>query len=598
MSRAKDLLAGTGYWLGWKAICHLPESFVRWAFTTVTDIGWRRQGHGVQVLEGNLLRVLGPGVTGKELRAVSRAGMASYGRYWMEVFRLPAVSKERILRDMQVNEDCDRALNDVASGKGVVFALPHMGNWEVAGAYVIARGLKFATVAERIKPDSVFDMFLAFRESIGMEVLPLTGGPGNVFGVLAQRLRAGNLVCLLCDRDLTENGVEVDFFGEKARMAAGPAALAVQTGAALHAVTLWFTEDGWVASASPAIPVPAEGSRKEKTAAMTQQLASSFEKGIAEHPEDWHMLQRVFLSRPRSGPAPRPGRPGRGTAGGPLMKIGIVCPYTWDVPGGVQQHIRDLAEALIELGHTVSVISPADEDTPLPDYVVSAGRAVPVPYNGSVARLAFGFLSASRVRRWLREGSFDVLHVHEPAAPSLSLLACWIATGPIVATVHTANPKSRAMHAFEPMLRSALEKINGRIAVSEAARTTLVEHLGGDAVLIPNGVATRRYRAAEPLPGWPGDGGAIGFLGRMDETRKGLAVLLKAFETLGTERDRLRLLIAGPGDPEDVLERVPARCVTGLSCSGRSASRTRCACCTRWTCSAPPTRAGRASASC
>ena len=310
MSRAKDLLAGTGYWLGWKAICHLPESFVRWAFTTVTDIGWRRQGHGVQVLEGNLLRVLGPGVTGKELRAVSRAGMASYGRYWMEVFRLPTVSKERILRDMQVNEDADRALNDVASGKGVVFALPHMGNWEVAGAYVIARGLKFATVAERIKPDSVFDMFLAFRESLGMEVLPLTGGPGNVFGVLAQRLRAGNLVCLLCDRDLTENGVEVDFFGEKARMAAGPAALAVQTGAALHAVTLWFTEDGWVANASPAIPVPAEGSRKEKTAAMTQQLASSFEKGIAEHPEDWHMLQRVFLSDLDPARLPGPAGPG------------------------------------------------------------------------------------------------------------------------------------------------------------------------------------------------------------------------------------------------------------------------------------------------
>ena len=239
------------------------------------------------------------------------------------------------------------------------------------------------------------------------------------------------------------------------------------------------------------------------------------------------------------------------------MRIGIVCPYTWDVPGGVQQHIRDLAEALIALGHTVSVISPADEDTPLPDYVVSAGRAVPVPYNGSVARLAFGFLSANRVRRWLKEGSFDVLHVHEPAAPSLSLLACWIASGPIVATVHTANPRSRALHAFEPVLASALEKINGRIAVSEAARTTLVEHLGGDAVLIPNGVATRRYQVAEPLPGWPGDGGAIGFLGRMDETRKGLALLLAAFETLGPQRPGLRLLIAGPGDADEVLDRVP-----------------------------------------
>ena len=240
------------------------------------------------------------------------------------------------------------------------------------------------------------------------------------------------------------------------------------------------------------------------------------------------------------------------------MKIGIVCPYTWDVPGGVQQHIRDLAEALIELGHTVSVISPADEDTPLPDYVVPAGRAVPVPYNGSVARLAFGFLSASRVRRWVKEGNFDVLHVHEPAAPSLSLLACWVASGPIVATMHTANPKSRVMHAAGPALLTALEKINGRIAVSEAARTTLVEHLGGDAVLIPNGVATRRYAVAEPLPGWPGEGGAIGFLGRMDETRKGLGVLLKAFETLGTERPALRLLIAGPGDADEVLERVPA----------------------------------------
>ena len=240
------------------------------------------------------------------------------------------------------------------------------------------------------------------------------------------------------------------------------------------------------------------------------------------------------------------------------MKIGIVCPYTWDVPGGVQQHIRDLAEALIELGHTVSVISPADEDTPLPSYVVSAGRAVPVPYNGSVARLAFGFLSASRVRRWVKEGNFDVLHVHEPAAPSLSLLACWVASGPIVATMHTANPKSRVMHVSGPALLTALEKINGRIAVSEAARTTLVEHLGGDAVLIPNGVATRRYAVAEPLPGWPGEGGAIGFLGRMDETRKGLAVLLKAFEILGPERPGLRLLIAGPGDADEVLERVPA----------------------------------------
>ena len=241
------------------------------------------------------------------------------------------------------------------------------------------------------------------------------------------------------------------------------------------------------------------------------------------------------------------------------MKIGMVCPYSWDVPGGVQQHVRDLAEALIEDGHEVSVISPADDDTPLPPYVVGAGRAVPVPYNGSVARLSFGFVSASRVRRWVKEGGFDLLHVHEPGIPSLSLLACWVASGPIVATVHTAIPRSRVLIVTYPVLRTALEKISGRIAVSEAARTTLVEHIGGDAVVIPNGVATRRYRKAEPLPGWPGTGGSIGFLGRMDEPRKGLAVLLKAFETLGAQRPGLRLLLAGrTGDPEEVLSRVPA----------------------------------------
>ena len=241
------------------------------------------------------------------------------------------------------------------------------------------------------------------------------------------------------------------------------------------------------------------------------------------------------------------------------MRVGIVCPYAWNIPGGVQSHIRDLAEALIEQGHSVSVITTADEGVPLPDYVVAAVKPVAVPYNGSVARVSLGPVSANRVRRWIKDGNFDVLHVHEPTAPSLSMLACWIASGPIVATVHTAMPKSRVLTAAIPVIRSALEKINGRIAVSEAARTMLVEHLGGDAVLIPNGVATRRYALpTEPLPGWPGDGGAIGFLGRMDEPRKGLPVLLEAFAILGAERPGLRLLIAGPGDAAEALEQVPA----------------------------------------
>ncbi|MFB9968170.1 glycosyltransferase family 4 protein [Sinosporangium siamense] len=240
------------------------------------------------------------------------------------------------------------------------------------------------------------------------------------------------------------------------------------------------------------------------------------------------------------------------------MRIGIVCPYTWEVPGGVQAHIRDLAEALARDGHQVWVMAPAAEDADLPPYVTSAGRAVPVPYNGSVARLAFGFLSAARVRRWIKEGAFDVLHVHEPAVPSVGLLACWVARGPIVATFHASYRRSRAMSVAGPMLQSALEKITGRIAVSDAARKTLVEHVGGDAVLIPNGVTVGRYEQAEPLPGWGPGGGVIGFLGRMDEPRKGLPVLLEAFALLAAKRPDVRLLIAGPGDEDEVYEQVPA----------------------------------------
>ena len=214
------------------------------------------------------------------------------------------------------------------------------------------------------------------------------------------------------------------------------------------------------------------------------------------------------------------------------MRVGLVCPYSWDIPGGVQAHVRDLAEALIALGHRVSVLAPADDDTPLPPYVVGAGRAVPVRYNGSVARVQLGPVSAARVRRWLRDGEFDVLHVHEPVAPSLSLLALMLARGPIVATFHTSNTRSRSLSAAQNMLQPFLEKIRGRIAVSAAARQVQVEHLGGDAVEIPNGVAVAHYAAAEPLPGYPRAGGTVGFIGRYDEPRKGMPVLLAALATL------------------------------------------------------------------
>ncbi|RSS60541.1 glycosyltransferase family 4 protein [Streptomyces sp. WAC06614] len=238
------------------------------------------------------------------------------------------------------------------------------------------------------------------------------------------------------------------------------------------------------------------------------------------------------------------------------MKIGIVCPYAWDVPGGVQFHIRDLAEHLIGLGHEVSVLAPADDETPLPPYVVSAGRAVPVPYNGSVARLNFGFLSAARVRRWLHEGTFDVIHIHEPASPSLGLLACWAAQGPIVATFHTSNPRSRAMIAAYPILQPALEKISARIAVSEYARRTLVEHLGGDAVVIPNGVDVDFFARAEPNAAWSGR--TLGFIGRIDEPRKGLPVLMAAFPKIVEACPDVRLLVAGRGDEEEAVASLPA----------------------------------------
>jgi len=239
------------------------------------------------------------------------------------------------------------------------------------------------------------------------------------------------------------------------------------------------------------------------------------------------------------------------------MKVGIVCPYSWDMPGGVKQHVDDLAQALMAQGHDVSVIAPASDDDELPAYVTGAGRAVPVPYNGSVARMSFGFLSAARVRRWVRDGGFEVLHIHEPLVPSLGVLACWAAKGPIVATFHASWVRSRAIAVAEPLLRSALEKLSGRIAVSDAARKSLVEQFGGDTVLIPNGVTVSRYTEAEPLDGWGPDGSTIGFLGRMDEERKGLPILLEAFKLLAADRPGLKLLIAGPGDAKDVYDRVP-----------------------------------------
>ncbi|GAB2679141.1 glycosyltransferase family 4 protein [Thalassiella azotivora] len=238
------------------------------------------------------------------------------------------------------------------------------------------------------------------------------------------------------------------------------------------------------------------------------------------------------------------------------MRVGIVCPYSFDVPGGVQFHVRDLAEHLIAHGHEVSVLAPADDDTPVPGYLEPAGRAVPVPYNGSVARVNFGPVTNARVRRWLTDGDFDVVHIHEPITPSLAILALWNATCPIVATFHTSNLRSRVMQTVYPVVRPSLEKISARIAVSEDARRTLVEHLGGDAVVIPNGVYVDVFAEASAEPRWQGTEQAptVAFLGRIDEPRKGLVVLCRAVPRLLGRWPGLRVLVAGRGDDADARE--------------------------------------------
>lgn len=239
------------------------------------------------------------------------------------------------------------------------------------------------------------------------------------------------------------------------------------------------------------------------------------------------------------------------------MRVGLVSPYAWDVPGGVRSHLADLATALRDHGHEISVLAPVEDPAALPDWVVDGGRPIAVRYNGSVARLSLGVKATRRVQAWIRDGDFDVLHVHEPVAPSLSVLALWVARGPIVATWHSSQDRSRILAAGYYLGQTAMEKVRGRIAVSEDARRTLVNHLGGDAVLIPNGVRVSAFADATRLPDVDPTRPAVLFLGRMDEPRKGLGVLLAALPELVRALPGLQVLIAGPGDVEEQRAQVP-----------------------------------------
>jgi phosphatidylinositol alpha-mannosyltransferase len=233
-------------------------------------------------------------------------------------------------------------------------------------------------------------------------------------------------------------------------------------------------------------------------------------------------------------------------------RIGIVCPYGWDTPGGVQSHVGDLAEYLIRQGHYVSVLAPSISDENLPDYVTSAGRPIAIPYNGAVARVLFGPIAFSRVRQWITNGSFDILHLHEPAIPSISLLACWAAEGPMVGTFHAAAKRQKVTFAVAPILEPVIEKLTARIAVSEAARETLTEHLETDAIVVPNGIYANRYRNGAIEPNWSGH--TLGFIGRFEEKRKGLEILSAALPRVIAKFPDVKVFVAGPGDSENVLK--------------------------------------------
>lgn len=283
-----------GYGAAWQLVRTLPAPLAKVAFDQASDAAYRRGGKQVEQLRRNLARVSDPHATPWELDQLVREAMRSYGRYWLETFRLPSMDKAKILANC-ATEGVENLDNALAAGKGAILALPHSGNWDVSGLWLVNHGYPFATVAERLKPESLFDKFVAYRAGIGMEVLPLTGGDRPPLEVLTERLNDGNPVCLVADRDLSKNGIEVMFFGEKTRMPAGPAYLAARTGAALIPVHTWFDGPGWRQWIGAPIDI-GSGDLRTQIQTGTQALADVFAQRIALQPQDWHMLQKLWLA--------------------------------------------------------------------------------------------------------------------------------------------------------------------------------------------------------------------------------------------------------------------------------------------------------------
>ena len=290
---ARERLVDAGFAAGWAAVRALPEPVAAGAFAAAGTLAAKRGTRGVRRLRSNLARVAGPGA---DLDPLVARAMRSYARYWRETFRLSRITPATV-RDNTDVTGADLLDKSLDSGRGVVLALPHCGNWEAAGVWLLDHGAPFTTVAERLKPESLYERFVAYREGLGMEVLPLTGGDRAPSDVLRERLKAGRTICLLGDRDLTKRGIDVEFFGDTARMPAGPALLAATTGAALHPVGLWFTPGGWGIKVHPEVPI-GSGRLRDTVTAATQELAGAFAADIARRPDDWHMLQRLWLADP------------------------------------------------------------------------------------------------------------------------------------------------------------------------------------------------------------------------------------------------------------------------------------------------------------
>lgn len=289
MSKLVDSLVAALYLFAWRVARWLPEKFAYGLFYMLGRSLAKRKGKSVSRLRSNLARVK-PEYSQSQLDSLMQASMKSYMRYWCDTFRFPDWSNDRVMKTVEVHDE-HLLMNAIAAGTGVIVALPHAGNWDHAGAYFCSKGVKLATVAERLKPDLLFRKFVAYREAMGMEVLALDS---RSIATLARRLREGGLVALVADRDLSKTGVSVNFFGGIARMPAGPAVLAINTGAPLLTAYVSYTPDG-IHIDFQAVAVSETGTQQERVQETVQRCADNFAKGIAEHPQDWHMLQRIWI---------------------------------------------------------------------------------------------------------------------------------------------------------------------------------------------------------------------------------------------------------------------------------------------------------------